>query len=98
MRQSLPADRLLHPLGYTTPLGRRDWTVSRGLARRVGRLDRRQAPELAALVAAGRPLAGASRPLALEALAVLEALELLELLELLAVLAEGAQNHLDGIR
>ena len=69
--------------------------MSRGLARRVGRLDRRQAPELAALVAAGRPLAGASRPLALEALAVLEALELLELL---AVLAEGAQNHLDGIR
>ena len=96
MRQSLPADRLLHPLGYTTPLGRRDWTVSLGQARRrVGRLDRRQAAELAALVVAGRPLAGASRPLALEALAVLEALELLELL---AVLAEGAQNHLDGIR
>ena len=63
--------------------------------RRVGRLDRRQAAELAALVAADRLLAGASRPLALEALAVLEALELLELL---AVLAEGAQNHLDGIR
>ena len=63
--------------------------------RRVGHLDRRQVAELAALVAAGRPLAGASRPLALEALAVLEAQELLELL---AVLAEGAQNHLDGIR
>ena len=89
MRQSLPADRLLHPLGYTTPLGRRDWTVSLGQARRrVGHLDRRQVAELAALVAAGRPLAGlAGRPLA--GLAGLVGL---------AGLAAGAQSHLDGIR
>ena len=92
MRQSLPADRLLHPLGYTTPLGRRDWTVSLGQARRrVGHLDRRQVAELAALVAAGRPLASLAglvgRPLA--GLAGLVGL---------AGLAEGAQSHLDGIR
>ena len=96
MRQSLPADRLLHPLGYTTPLGRRDWTVSLGQARRrVGHLDRRQVAELAALVAADRLLAGAGRPLALEALELPAGLEAPEPLE---GLAEGAQSHLDGIR
>ena len=86
MRQSLPADRPLLPMGSPTPLGRRG-TESMGQAHLpVGYLGRvRQGAEPAARVAAGRPPAAppadcppADCPLAGP--------------------AEGAQSHLDGIR
>ena len=68
---------------------------ARRRGRRGARLDRRQAAELAALVAAGRPLAGEGVVRPLE---VLEPLAGLEGLEGPVGLAEVSQNYLGGIR